>query len=168
MSDTTTRDAIDIKEQLNGATIADAIAFLTDLAKEHPEGTIEISTDMEYGESYAAARLNFTRPMTPLEIEVQEWDEKARTLEALKREAAAFAKNGMEHPRSEEIEALRKELGFFAIVPMRGTLTIHDGEVLVWDMSRGARRRDGTWVLRTMMGGSMDKIFEQSDAEYRF
>jgi hypothetical protein len=167
----TMRDAIDIREKLNGASISDAIAYLTELAKDYPEGDIEITTDMEYGESYAAARLNFTRPKTAVEVELAEWEGKARALDTLNREADAFAKNGIEHPKAAEIEALRRELGFFAMAPMSGMLIIFDGEILVHDMMRGARRRDGTFVITTLTTGSsheLEKMYEQVDAHYRF
>lgn len=160
---------LDIKDKLDGEIEA-VIRRLQELAEKYPGATIDVHTDYEYGESYAAASLRFMRPKTALETERDEWDAKARQYDALRREAAAFVSNGVSYPREDEINALKKELGFFAMAPMRGTLMIHDGEVLVMDMTRGARRRDGSWVLQ-MMGfggdGKLQELWDKMDAEYR-
>ena len=147
--DKRTSDWIDIKDLLDGP-IGKVIERLQELQATYPKGEIEVRTDYEYGEGYAAARLNFERDKTPLELECEQWDAKARQYQALKTESFAFANNKTPYPRADEMEALRKELGFFAMVPMRGTLRIYENEVIVMDMTRGGRRRDGTWVFQMM------------------
>lgn len=162
------RDSLDIKDKLDGP-IADVIAALQELQKDYPDATVNVITEYSYGDASAAARLEFYRNKEPVEIERDQWAAKARTLADLRAEQAAFAKNGTPYPRADEIEALRKELGFFAMAPMHGMLQIHDGEVILFDMMRGGRRRDGSWVLRMMHSSSpeLDKMYEASDAQYR-
>lgn len=159
---------LDIKDQLDGP-IEKVISRLQALAKKHPKAKVSVGTTMEYGETYAQAELRYYRDMLPIEIERDAIAEKAETLQALRNEARAFTANNIPYPRAAEIEELRKELGFFAMAPMRGTIEIYDGEILVSDMMRGSRRKDGTWVLRMMMGASspeIDAIYEARDAEY--
>lgn len=160
----TTRDEIDIKGKLEGK-IETVIKNLQALAKKYPGAEVDVYTDYQYGESYSAARLQFTRAKTAIEIERDMWDEKARQYDALRRQASAFVANDTPFPREAEMKALGAELGYFALAPSAATLAIFDGEVLVYDMGRGARRRDGTWVLTTMMGSpEMDKMWEKRDA----
>lgn len=168
MKTETVRDSIDIEDILEG-TIPEVIAKLTELHAKYPDGVVELGTRMEYGETYLRAELSYERPKEPIEKELEMWEAKAAHLDALRREARAFTSNDVPYPRADEIEALRKELGFFAMAPMRGSFTIYNGEILVHDMMRGARRRDGTFVLRMMMGldEEYEKRFEAMDAEYR-
>jgi hypothetical protein len=162
-----TSDRIDIKDLLEGP-LSKVIERLQGLQAEYPDGVVEVTTDYEYGESYAAARLNFTRDKTALEIECEQWREKADLLQAMRSEAIAFARNNTIYPRADEMEALHKELGFFALAPMRGSIMICEGEVLVFDRMRGARRRDGTWAMRMLMVGTeaMQAMYDKMDEEF--
>lgn len=163
----TTRDEIDIKDKLEGK-IETVIKNLQALAKKYPGAEVDVYTDYQYGESYAAARLEFVRPMTKIEIERDTWEEKARTLSALEREAVAFERNNQPYPRADEIDSLRRELGFFAMAPSRATLVIFNGEIVAHEMRR-AVRRDGTVVLRMlgMDSPALKAMEDKEDERYR-
>jgi hypothetical protein len=150
----TTRDSVQI--DLDGS-IDDAIAKLTELKAEYSDGEISLETDYEYGESYARLYLRFTRPKEPIEIEFEGWQAKLARLGELRAARRTIEAEGLDYPRKDEIAALEAELGEWGSANrFAGSLTIFDGEVLFHDMMRGAFRRDGTWVLRSMMADRFD------------
>lgn len=164
---TLVHDSFSIKEKLEGK-ITDVIAALQELAEEYPDATIEVTTEHSYGDYSAVANLEFIRPQEPVEAEREMWATKADQLQALRTEAVAFERNGIAYPKSAEIEALRKELGFFAMAPKEATIRIYEGEVIVSDWNRGGRRRDGSWVYRMLSGyGELDAAFDKMDEQYR-
>ena len=143
----TTRDSIDIREELSGP-IDDVIARLTELKAKYPDGEIEITTETEYGEVYERAYLNFTRDKTPLEIEYTKVSGQMHLLRKLRIEEAAFNNNGAEYPRADEIKSLEEELGAFSKNGF-GDLQIFDNELVLYDFT-GAVKRDGTVAFRVL------------------
>lgn len=153
----TTRDEINL--DLDG-TIDAAIKKLHALKKKYPDGRINLTSDHEYGESYPRLKLEFTRPKEPVEIEYDMWREKQSRYSELCAAARAYEREGDTYPRAAELAALKEELGCFADNRM-SMLQIYDGEVITTDMMRGGRRRDGTWVFRTLGA----EYFDQRVAE---
>lgn len=160
----TTYDEVDILSKLDGK-IGDVIARLTVLQEQYPDGVIDVGTYNSYGDVFAQATIRFERPKTPVEIELGSWSAKLDRLNRLRTEEKSFRANGLEHPKADEIMALRRELGFYA----KGWLQIYGDEVVVVDSSRGLRRRNGEWVVRMgYFNGGLDEMFDKQDAEYVF
>lgn len=167
-----TGDTIDVKEQLTGP-IKTVIGNLQKLAEKYPEGEIEIGTHIEYGDTYEHAYLNYTRDQTPLEIELDDLNTKCRRLQTMRADAAAFAANDTPYPKAKQMAALKAELGYLALAPMRGTLCIEGNRIVVWDMMRGARTKTGEWTSRriSVFGGGKEeakfaKQMDDLDAAY--
>jgi hypothetical protein len=156
----TTHDEISI--DLDG-TIDSAIKKLQKLKKDYPKGRISLENEYEYGESYARLKLHFTRDKEPVELELEGWREKLNRYAALCSAASAYAANGDKYPRETELADLKKELGCWADDHWGGSLTIVDGEVLMYGF-HGAQTRDGTWRLKTFshpdMRAAMDARLE--------
>jgi len=141
----TTRDQVEIDL---GGPIDRAIAKLKKLKVKYPDGKIELTSETEYGERYEKLYLNFTRDKKPVELEYDRWRTKLTRYGELSAAARAYESEGDAYPRAALLEALREELGCWADNYF-GSLTIYQDEVLLWSI-QGARRRDGTWVLRSV------------------
>lgn len=144
----TTRETVDISETINNLHIEKAIDALKELSAKYPNAWIELTHEYEHGESYEKLYLHYDRDKTVVELDLDDLNEKCRRLQALKSEAGAFKRNGTPYPRREELLALADELGSLAFAPQWGTLGIYEGEVVVQDMTRGVRRRNGEWIMR--------------------
>jgi hypothetical protein len=142
----TTSDEINI--DLDG-TIDGAIKKLQQFKKKYPKGRISLENEYEYGESYARLKLHFTRDKQPVELEYDKWREKLSQYGALLTAARAYDAEGDKYPREADLAALKDELGAWANNRL-GSLTIFGNEVLMSDFE-GAYRRDGTWIMRTLM-----------------
>jgi hypothetical protein len=122
----TTRDEINI--DIDGS-IDHAIAELKRLKKLYPNAQIQLTSDYEYGESYERLKLRFERPKTPVEIELEGWQQKVNLLNQMRQAARAYSAEGDPYPRQEEMKKLEKELGCFA-EPM-GRLLISGDEIVI-------------------------------------
>lgn len=147
MTKKTTRDEINI--DLDGS-IDEAIAELRRMKKLYPKGEVSLENEYEYGESYARLKLRFTRPMEPVEIELEKWRTKRRKYDELSKAAAAYKREGDVYPRAAELKKLGDELGCFA--DSMAELVIFGGEVIAMDYFRGGCTRDGKVRLRSLLG----------------
>lgn len=138
----TTRDEININ--LDGS-IDSAIKELNRLKKLYPKGEISLENEYEYGVSYARLKLNFTRPLEPIEIELGRWHAKREKFDAMRKAAKAYKSEGDRYPRADEMAALEEELG--GLAEPSSSLIIHGGEIVAWGFE-GIKSKDGRWIMR--------------------
>lgn len=150
MTKSTTRETIDISDQIDNLHIEKAIDLLKEWSAKHPNAWLDLTHEREYGDSIEKLYLHYDRDKTPLELEFDSLNEKCRLLQTLKQEAQAFKRNGTPYPRRDEALALAEELGFFALAPQQAMLCFHDDEIVVSDMMHTVRRRNGEFVMRMM------------------
>lgn len=160
----TVRETIDISEQIDNLHIEKAIDLLKGLSAEHPDSWLSLTREYEFGESYEKLYLHYEREKVAIELELDATEEKCRLLQSLVAEAAAFKRNGSPYPRRDEVHALAKELGFLALAPASGRLGIYENEIVVSDMMRGTRRRDGEWIMRMIHAFEMPTDNEELKA----
>lgn len=132
--------------------ITDAIASLTDLASQYPDGTLELETECEYGSWYSRLYLRFERPKSAIEIQYDAASRELKDYKALTGSARVFEVEGIAFPRQHELTDLRARLGAWAVYPFRScSLTIADGEIVINVLGEGLLRRDGSWLARAFL-----------------